>query len=125
MAEIVAVADPDDPRIAAYRNVRDRDLAGGHGGRFVAEGETVLAVALTAGRFRMESLLVAENRVAALEPLFAAHDLPVFVAPMAVMEAIVGFPIHRGVLGVGLRGTPADPGAPSSGRPPPSAPGPC
>jgi len=118
MAEIVAVADPDDPRIAAYRNVRDRDLAGGHGGRFVAEGETVLAVALTAGRFRMESLLVAENRVAALEPLFAAHDLPVFVAPMAVMEAIVGFPIHRGVLGVGLRGTPADPAALLAARPP-------
>jgi tRNA G18 (ribose-2'-O)-methylase SpoU len=31
-------------------------------------------------------------------------DLPVYVAGQTVMDAIVGFPIHRGLLGVGRRG---------------------
>ena len=35
---VIAIHDPDDPRIEPYRAVRDRDLAG-RGGLFVAEGE--------------------------------------------------------------------------------------
>lgn len=39
-------------------NVRDRDLRQTHGDAFVAEGESVLAVFLSAGsRFRPEALL--------------------------------------------------------------------
>lgn len=102
------IADPiaaiDDPRIDPYRNVRDRDLAGAHGGRFIVEGETVLDVAVRQDLFQLESVLLSEKRVDALAPLLASCPAPVYVAPAALMEAIVGFPIHRGVLAIGLRG---------------------
>ena len=55
--------------------------------------------------------MIAETRLARLGPLLAAvsPDTPVYAASPAVMDAIVGFPIHRGVLAAGER--PADPGA--------------
>jgi tRNA G18 (ribose-2'-O)-methylase SpoU len=108
---IVPITAPDDPRIAAYRAVRERDLAGRESG-FIAEGEVVLRVALGPdARCRPSSLLVAENRLARLQPLIADLDpaIPVFAASQAVMDAIVGFPIHRGILGFGPR--PTDAGA--------------
>ncbi len=110
-AAIQRIEDPADPRIEAYSAVRDRDLAG-RGGHFIAEGEVVLRVLLGAGsRCRAASLLIAENRLAKLAPLFERLDpaTPVYAASQAVMDAIVGFPIHRGVLALGLR--PLDPGA--------------
>ena len=111
MANIVAINDRDDPRIAPYASVRERDLVG-RGDGFIAEGEVVLRVLLgPASRCRAASLLVAENRLGRV--LALAGDLPagvpVYVAGQAVMDAIVGFPIHRGMLAHGVR--PADPGA--------------
>ena len=38
---IVPIDAADDPRIAAYRDIRERDLVGREG-RFIAEGEVVL-----------------------------------------------------------------------------------
>jgi tRNA G18 (ribose-2'-O)-methylase SpoU len=108
---IVPIDDPADPRIAAYAAVRERDLVG-RGDGFIAEGEVVLRVLLGPGaRARAASLLVAENRLARLAPLLDAQpiDLPVYAAPQAVMDAVVGFHIHRGILAHGL--SPADPGA--------------
>ncbi len=108
---IVAITDADDPRIAAYRRVRERDLAGRENG-FIAEGEVVLRVLLSAGaRCKPASLLVAENRLARLEALAVDLDpaIPVYAASQPVMDAIAGFPIHRGMLAFGER--PADPGA--------------
>jgi tRNA G18 (ribose-2'-O)-methylase SpoU len=100
----------DDPRTQPYRAVRDRDLAG-RGGRFILEGEVVLRTALgDRSRFAVESVLLAEGRVAALTPLLETRaDLPVYIAPLPVMQEIVGFPIHRGVLAVGRRGCHAAP----------------
>jgi tRNA G18 (ribose-2'-O)-methylase SpoU len=108
---IVPIADPADPRIAAYVQVRERDVAG-RGDGVIAEGEVVLRVLLGgAARVRAASLLVAEGRLARLAPLIEALDAatPVYAASQAVMDAIVGFHIHRGVLAHGLR--PANPGA--------------
>ena len=112
MPELIPVADPDDPRIEAYRSMRERDLAGRHE-RFIAEGEVVLGVLARRSRFAIESVLLAETRLPALAPLLAElapPGLPVFVAARAVMDRIVGFPIHRGVLAVGRSG-PAPGGA--------------
>lgn len=107
----VRITEPDDPRIAPYRNIRERDLAG-HGGRFIAEGEVVLRVLLTASRLRACSVLVAENRLAPLAPLLEraeADGVPVFTAAPQVMDAIAGFHIHRGVLALGERPGPVTP----------------
>lgn len=100
----IAITDPDDPRIEPYRAVRERDLVGRQH-RFVAEGEVVLRVLLRQPRFEIESLLLAENRIDglcdALESL--EPDVPVYTANRQVMDAIVGFPIHRGILAVARR----------------------
>lgn len=104
----IAIADPDDPRIADYRGVRERDLVGREG-RFVAEGLVVLEKLVAAGRHPLRSVLAAEHRVAAVAERLAglAADVPVYAASQGVMDAIVGFPIHRGVLGIGQRAEPA------------------
>jgi tRNA G18 (ribose-2'-O)-methylase SpoU len=100
----VPVADPADPRLEPYRDIRERDLKG-RAGRFIAEGRVVLDVLLRGGRFEPESLLLLESRVAGTADVLAraAADLPVFVAPPAVFDAVAGFPVHRGILGVARR----------------------
>ena len=104
---LIAVNDPHDARIEAYTLVRERDLVGRQG-RFVAEGEVVLRHLLKPGsRYEAESVLITENRVAALADLFETTPVPVYVASSAVMDSVVGFPIHRGILGIGRIGAPA------------------
>lgn len=98
------VSDPGDPRVAEYLNVRERDLVGRHG-LFIAEGVVVLEKLIAAHRHPLRSVLVAEQRAQGLAPLLARlpPEVPVYVAGQAVMDQIVGFPIHRGVLAVGER----------------------
>ncbi|MGQ9371604.1 TrmH family RNA methyltransferase [Azospirillum sp. ST 5-10] len=102
MPTIVPIDDPDDPRIAPYRSVRERDLVG-RDGLFMAEGTVVLRLLLASDRHRPVSLLLAESRVEALMPLLDGlpEDVPVFRAGRAVLDAVVGFPLHRGVLALG------------------------
>jgi tRNA G18 (ribose-2'-O)-methylase SpoU len=104
-AMLIPITDPDDPRIEPYRAVRERDLVG-RADRFVVEGEVVLRVFLTRSKLVPESLLIAENRVEGLTELMPAvpPGTPVYVASRRVMDAIVGFPIHRGILAIGRRG---------------------
>ncbi|HWA63860.1 MAG TPA: RNA methyltransferase, partial [Caulobacteraceae bacterium] len=104
MAEIIEISDPDDRRIADYRHVRDRDLVGREG-LFVAEGEVVLRVLARNPRHETLSLLIAAQRLDAQADLVAAFppQTPVYAASQAVMDAVVGFPIHRGLLGIGRR----------------------
>lgn len=101
---IIPVTDPADPRLAPFMNVRDRDLRQAHGDAFIAEGESVLAVFLSTGsRFRPEALLIADNRIETALSWSPPDDLPIFVADQGLMDTIVGFPIHRGLLGLGRR----------------------
>lgn len=104
MPDIIRIDDPNDPRIAAYRQVRERDLAGREG-RFIAEGRVVLNVLLGESRFQAESLLVLENRMQGLSDLLArtSDTLPVYVASQSVLDVIAGYHVHRGILGVGRR----------------------
>lgn len=105
---LIRIEDADDPRIAGFREIRERDLIRREG-RFIAEGTVVLNLlvdAHLAGRgFTAESLLLLENRVEGLSALIdrLPEDVPVFIASKAVMNAIAGFDIHRGVLALGAR----------------------
>jgi tRNA G18 (ribose-2'-O)-methylase SpoU len=106
---LTTVTNPGDPRIEPYRAVRERDLVGRQG-KFVAEGEVVLRLLARRGRFGLESVLISDKRIASLADLVEQlpSGCPVYVASQAVMDAIVGFPIHRGVLAIGLRGAEPD-----------------
>ena len=117
MTDIIAIDDPDDPRVAPYRDVRERDLVG-RKGLFVAEGAVVLNV-LFGGRalHRPLSLLIAEKRVARLAGLLAKvpEGMPVYAAAQPVIDAITGFHIHRGILAIGERAPMPSPEALLSG----------
>jgi tRNA G18 (ribose-2'-O)-methylase SpoU len=105
---IIAIEDPDDPRMAPYREIRERDMVGRQG-LFVAEGEVVLRTLLgPTSRFAPVSILVAAKRMAKLLPLLElAGQTPVFAAGQEVMDRIAGFPIHRGILAIGAIGEPS------------------
>jgi tRNA G18 (ribose-2'-O)-methylase SpoU len=102
---ITPIDDPDDPRIAPYRAVRERDLVG-RDGLFIAEGEVVLRVLLRSRQHSAVSLLIATHRIAALAPLLATvpESVPIYAASQAALDGIVGFPLHRGILALGRRG---------------------
>lgn len=101
---IIPLASADDPRLAHYRSVRERDLLKGEG-RFIVEGKVTLGRLVEASRFAIESVFLGENRVEGLTPLLAklGPGVPVYMAPQAVMDEITGFHIHRGVLAVARR----------------------
>lgn len=102
MRPIVHIDDPADPRVAAYRDIKERDLVGREG-RFIAEGEVVLRLLLRSQRFRPLSLLIAAQRIDKQAELIAeaAEDTPVYAASQAVLDAIAGFHLHRGILALG------------------------
>jgi tRNA G18 (ribose-2'-O)-methylase SpoU len=104
----IRIGDADDPRIAEFRFIRDRDLTGREG-RFIAEGTVVLRMLAAAhrqgGAFVAEKILLLENRVAGLADILTAFpgDIPVYVASGTVLDEIAGFHLHRGVLALGRR----------------------
>lgn len=102
----IRIDDPDDPRVAAYLDIRECDLVGRQG-RFIAEGKVVLDMLLSGQRFSAESVLVLENRLAGLADTLsrAPSGLPVYVVAGEVMDRIAGFHMHRGILAIGLKGT--------------------
>ncbi|HEX5932967.1 MAG TPA: RNA methyltransferase [Pseudorhizobium sp.] len=106
--EPIRIDDADDPRVAEFRNIRERDLTGRRG-RFIAEGTVVLRMLAAAherdGAFVAEKILLLENRMAGLADELAAFpaEVPVYVAGSAVLDAIAGFHLHRGVLALGRR----------------------
>ncbi|MBB4153393.1 tRNA G18 (ribose-2'-O)-methylase SpoU [Sphingomonas jinjuensis] len=104
MPQIVPILDPADPRIADYRDIRERDLVGRRG-LFVAEGRVVLNVLVTSPRCTPVSLLVAEHRLPTLDDILdrLGDAVPVYAAAQPVLDAIAGFPLHRGLLALGRR----------------------
>ena len=104
LPNLIRITDPADPRIAPYCDVRERDLVG-RDGHFIAEGEVVLQTLVQSERHQPVSLLLDEKRVEGLGPITAqlAGDVPVYVASQAVLDGIVGFHIHRGILALGHR----------------------
>ncbi|NUQ62286.1 MAG: RNA methyltransferase [Pirellulales bacterium] len=88
--------------MAPYRDLKERTARGES--IFVTEG-LLLTQRLLTSRFEAESVFVSEPFSADVERL-AGPDVPVYVASEKVLQEIVGFPFHRGVLAVGRRGNP-------------------
>ena len=91
----VTITDLDDPRIAIYRSLKATNQTR-RLGQFVVEGEK-LVERLLVSRFPPVSVLVTdrhESRLAAS----VTDDVPTYVVPHNLIDSIVGFPFHRGVL---------------------------
>jgi tRNA G18 (ribose-2'-O)-methylase SpoU len=104
------VTDPDDPRLADYRHLKERHL-NALSGRFVAEGERVVR-RLLASRLRVCSVLVTPPRLDALAGRLDG-PFPVYRAAQPILDGIAGFHVHRGCLAVAERppARPVPPGA--------------
>lgn len=103
------VAD-DDPRVTPFRSLRDPDLvrAGEGRGWFIGEQLLVLERMLARPGTTI-SILASERMAERARRLRDASDdpaPPLLVADDAVIESIVGFDLHRGLLALGRR--PAD-----------------
>lgn len=100
---VIRIDTSDDPRIAGFRDIRERDLTGREG-LFVAEGEVVLNVlASPQSLCRPRAMLIDSRRVDALGDLIARlrDRIPIYVAEQGVLDAIAGFHLHRGILALG------------------------
>jgi tRNA G18 (ribose-2'-O)-methylase SpoU len=112
----IEISDPGDPRIAAYRDLRDaqvRRRVEADQGVFVVEGARTVR-ALLVSEWPLRSLLLRPERVAALGDVVEAAQArraPVYVARPDCFDAIAGFPVHRGVLALGGRRALPDPAA--------------
>jgi tRNA G18 (ribose-2'-O)-methylase SpoU len=102
----VVIDDPGDARLADYRHLNDARFrpqveapgaTGTYRGYFVAEGLTVVERLIRSGR-PVRSLLVDPARLARLDTATVDADVPIYVATQAVLEAVAGFPVHRGAL---------------------------
>jgi tRNA G18 (ribose-2'-O)-methylase SpoU len=100
MRNVESISSLDDPRISAYRNLKDRELARG-GNRFIAEGEHLVR-RLLASDFPVESVLLASRRAAEIVPL-VDETVPVYVMPDPIVNQVVGFKFHSGVIACGRR----------------------
>ncbi len=96
----VPITDPADPRLAAYRNLKDRELAR-LGGRFIAEGEFVVR-RLLASDYPAESVVAADRKAAALADA-VPPGVPLYAVPERLLNDVVGYRFHTGVMAVGHR----------------------
>lgn len=98
---IVPVASVDDPRLADYAQLRERDLRRVDEGLFVGEQWLVVEKMLAIPGLT-RSVLIGEPAV----ERFASRipdDVTIFTAPIEVVEQLAGFAVHRGVLAIGRR----------------------
>jgi tRNA G18 (ribose-2'-O)-methylase SpoU len=101
--EPIAISSVDDPRIAPYRDIRERELAAREG-LFVGETLVVLE-AMLARAAAIRSVLASTRMLARTAELMSAHGCaaPLLTASDEVLEAITGIDLHRGVLAVAER----------------------
>jgi tRNA G18 (ribose-2'-O)-methylase SpoU len=87
----------NDPRAAAYRDLRDADLLRERG-LFAAEGRVIVRRVIEDGRYAVHSLLVNDAALRDLERAIARLDaaVPIFVCPTEAFLALTGFDLHRG-----------------------------
>jgi tRNA G18 (ribose-2'-O)-methylase SpoU len=90
----------DDVRLAPYRALKERDLAR-EGGRFIAEGEQVVR-RLIDSELRMESVLLSTRRANEIAPI-VREGVPIYILPDDLIERVLGFRFHSGVMAVGIR----------------------
>jgi tRNA G18 (ribose-2'-O)-methylase SpoU len=92
-----------DPRVRPYLDLRNTRLRN-RDGKFIAEGDLVVGRLLESGH-QVESLVVAEDQ---MHRVTVPDDLAVYVTPRALIESLIGFKFHRGILACGVRPSPTD-----------------
>lgn len=97
---LVRIDTLDDPRLDPYRHLKHTN-ATRRTGQFVVEGDKLTERLLESG-WPVLSVLVDDAHLDWLRPQVSA-DIPVWVVPRELVEPLVGFNFHRGVLAIGER----------------------
>jgi tRNA G18 (ribose-2'-O)-methylase SpoU len=91
---LIAIDDPADPRVADFTGLTDAELRRREEPVFIIEG--VIAIdRLLESNYGTRALLVLPKHASRFA---ATTAVPVYVASPEVMNAVVGFDIHRGAL---------------------------
>lgn len=105
MADLQRIDDPSDPRLGDFAALTDPALRKRYENRqgvLIAEGPNPVRELVTSP-YPVRSLLLAEERVDAMDDVLGAVDAPAYVVPRDVLYALVRFPLHQGVLACGVR----------------------
>jgi tRNA G18 (ribose-2'-O)-methylase SpoU len=105
---IIPVLSLDDPELQPYRSLR-RPVEHQRLGIFVAEGEKVVR-RLLESTLEVNSLLLTPEWLEVYRPRLESRSelLRVFVAPKNLVESIVGFNLHQGIMAVARIPNPLD-----------------
>ncbi|HBX08873.1 MAG TPA: RNA methyltransferase [Candidatus Microthrix parvicella] len=118
----IPLADANDPRLAPYRLLTDRALRdrapssptevsateNAPHGRFLAEGHYVLQRLIAAGA-PVLSVMLTERRAAAAREYLSTFRGPRYLVSEELASKVVGYPVHRGVMGLVARPRPLTP----------------
>lgn len=98
------IDDPADPRLVDYIGLTDRDIVRRHETEqfFIAEGPEVVR-RLVASGLPIRSIVLAPNRVDDMTATLIDVTAPIFIAERAVISAVAGFDLHRGVIASAAR----------------------
>jgi tRNA G18 (ribose-2'-O)-methylase SpoU len=103
----VVITDPDDPRVADFRDLKAGDRPEGTprwGGPVIVEGVPAVE-RLLASPYRIRAVFGVPGRVAALD---LPDDVAAFEADKWLLSEVIGFRLTRGVLASADRRPPAD-----------------
>lgn len=96
MPDVRKVQSLELPELQPYRTLR-RPMDHQRAGIFVAEGGKVVQRMINSGIDIVSLLMTPEW----LTNISATDNYPVFLASQALLETIVGFPLHQGIMGIG------------------------
>ena len=102
MSEPIEILDPNDPCLDDYRGLKFPDkrmLDERSGGFFIAEGAIVVRRMFDAGlAANIRSVITHPTQRAALADVLDPVATPTYTVSAAVLRAVVGFDLHRGVV---------------------------
>lgn len=116
VTDAIVIDSPDDPRIAGYADIREKELAA-RTGCFVGETLVVLE-AMLLHRGAIQSVLASARMLERTRAMLVAAgcDAPLYTASDEVLAKLTGIDLHRGVLALGVR-APFEPVSPEDYRP--------
>ena len=98
---IERILDSADPRIAIYRDLKDKNLR--RDNAFIVEGKFILQTLLTRAQFEISSVLITEDRLLPLNQILTGvpAGVPIYISTPEIMAGIAGYHVHRGILAAG------------------------
>lgn len=108
--QLAEIFEHTDPRLADFRDLKDRDARPDRRGIVIAEGVNVVE-RLARSPYPLRAVAGVPARIEALRPVLEPLDVPVYLLDKWVLSDVVGFRVTRGVLASAARPASLDPNA--------------